>query len=269
MPDTLFLLRLEHRNMGKLLGLLEGQLASAGAGHPMDADLLHLAWEYFADYPDLCHHPKEDLVYELLIRRDPDSCADLRNLASDHARLHDLTTAFGEAVRRLREDPRAAEPAAREAIRQFTQRYRQHLRDEDERFFPLAAKRLSHEDWQGLDFAVFERVDPLYDTAAEQRFLALRQRIEALAEEGEARGARVGTDTELQALAGLESFNALMKSAGAPYRLARQAAGGYCLSHRRERLLQIPECPETRAAWCAYCYLRGRGWSSIRHPARP
>jgi hypothetical protein len=36
MPNTLFLLRLEHGNLSKLLGLIEDQVAAADAGKPMD-----------------------------------------------------------------------------------------------------------------------------------------------------------------------------------------------------------------------------------------
>ena len=72
MPDTLFLLRLEHGNLSKLLGLIENQVAAADAGMPMDEQLLSLASEYFYDYPDRCHHPKEDLVYRRLGERDPE-----------------------------------------------------------------------------------------------------------------------------------------------------------------------------------------------------
>ena len=267
MPDTLFLLRLEHGNLSKLLGLIEDQVAVADAGAPMDRDLLGLAWEYFSDYPDLCHHPKEDLVYELLSRRDPGSCAGLRNLTAEHVRLHELTEAFGEAVRRLREEPQAAEPRAREVIREFTQRYRQHMGEEDERFFRLAEERLSRDDWATLDFEMFDRDDPLFDHAAEERFSALRQRIEALAEEGKARGSVLDAGNRLRGLSGIESFNESMKSAGLPFRLARFAEGGYGLERDRELLLYIPECSAERAAWCAHCYLCGRGWPWIRqHP---
>jgi hemerythrin-like domain-containing protein len=260
MSDTLLLLRLEHRNLSQLLGLIEDQVAAADAGAPLDRDLLSLAWEYFSDYPDLCHHPKEDLVYELLSRRDPGSCAGLKNLASEHVRLHELTETFGEAVRRLREEPQVAEPGAREVIREFTQRYRQHMRDEDERFFPLAERQLSGDEWATLDFAIFDRDDPLVDNAAEQRFSALRQRIEAVTKEGKARSYVLDAGNRLRGLSGVESFNELMKSGGTPFRLNSFAGGGYGLEHARELLLYIPECSAERAAWCAYCYLCGRGW---------
>ena len=260
MPDTLLLLRLEHRNLSHLLGLIEDQVAAADAGAPLDKNLLGLAWEYFSDYPDLGHHPKEDLVYELLSKRDPGSCAGLKNLTSEHVRLRELTRAFGEAVRRLREAPQSAEPAVREVIRDFTRRYRQHMGEEDERFFPLAEQKLSRDEWAALDFAVFDRDDPLLANATEHRFSALRRRIEEANQLGRAREHVLDAGNRLRALSGLESFNELMKSGGTPFRLNGFAGGGYGLEHEHELALFIPECSAERAAWCAYSYLCGRGW---------
>ena len=266
------MLRLEHRNLSRLLGLIEDQVAAAEAGAPLDKNLLGLAWEYFSDYPDLCHHPKEDLVYELLSKRDPGSCAGLKNLTSEHVRLRELTRAFGEAVRRLpeapqsrgaiqsRDAPQTAEPAAREVIGDFTRRYRQHMKEEDERFFPLAEQKLSKDEWATLDFAVFDRDDPLLADATEHRFAALRQRIEEATKLGKARGHVLDAGNRLRGLSGLESFNELMKSGGTPFRLNGLAGGGYGLEHDHELLLYIPECSAERAAWCAYAYLCGRGW---------
>lgn len=260
MPDTLFLLRLEHGNLSKLLGLIEAQVAAADSGTPMDAELLRLAAAYFADFPDLCHHPKEDLVYRRLGERAPDARAGLRDLLAEHRRLHELTQGFAEAVGRMGDGSAAAAPGLRAVLTEFTQRYRQHMREEDERFFPLAAARLTRDDWEALDFTVFERDDPLFDHATEERFAALRQRIDAQAEQGKARAAALDAARQLQALGGVESFNQAMQAAGQPFRLARFAQGGYGLEHDRRLLLYVPECPAQQAAWCAYCYLRGLGW---------
>lgn len=255
MPDSLFLLRLEHGNQSKLLGLLETQVAAADAGKPMDQELLRLASEYFTDYPDQCHHPKEDLVYRRLSARDPGSRRDLRDLIADHSRLHQLAEAFATAVRRSPEQPQAGRPELREVIREFTAQYRRHMRDEEERFFPLAEERLSQDDWASLDFAIFDQDDPLFHHAAEERFRALRQRIEALAERTKPQQSVSETANGLRGLSGIESFNESMKSAGQPFRLARFGKGGYGLERDRELLLYIPECSPERAAWCAYCYL--------------
>lgn len=269
MSDTLFVLRLEHGNQSKLLGLIEDQMAAADAGSPVDEELLTLASQYFTDYPDRCHHPKEDLVYKLLSRRDPGSRAGLRDLIADHRRLHELAVAFAQAVRRLHEEPQAGEPAPREVIREFTAHYRQHMRDEEERFFPMAEQRLSRDDWDTLDFTIFDQDDPLFDHAAEKRFSALRVRIEALAEQAKAQRTLMEAANGLRALSGGASFNESMKSAGQPFRLARFVEGGYGLEHDGELMLYVPECSPERAAWCAYCYLRGLGWPGIRLRSSP
>jgi hemerythrin-like domain-containing protein len=223
----------------------------------MDEELLSLAGEYFSDYPDRCHHPKEDLVYKLLSKRDPDACAGLRDLLAEHRRLHELTEAFAGAVRSARQEPQAAQSSSRQVIREFTEHYRRHMRSEEERFFRLAEERLSRDDWDSLDFVMFDQDDPLFDHAAEERFSALRQRIETLAEQGKARRSVVDAANGLRALSGIESFNASMRSAGQPFRLARFAEGGYGLERDCELLLYVPDCSPERAAWCAYCYLRG------------
>ena len=139
------------------------------------------------------------------------------------------------------------------------------MRDEEQRFFRLAEERLSEDDWFTLDFAIFEEDDPLFGLAAERRFSALSQRIETLHEQGKARQSVIDAANGLRGLSGIESFNESMKSAGQSLRLARFAKGGYGLERDRVLLLYIPECSAERAAWCAYCYLRGRGWPWIRH----
>lgn len=264
MRDTLFLLRLEHGNLSNLLGLVEEQVAAAEAGVRMDEELLRETSEYFLDYPDRCHHPKEDLVYELLSARSPSSCTDLRDLIGDHRQLHELAEAFASAVHRLHEEPQAGEPSPREVILQFTQRYRQHMKDEEERFFRIAEERFSEDDWASLDFAMFEQDDPLFDHVEETRFAALRERIEKLAEQRKARRAVFEIGYALRGLSGIESFNESMESAGQQFRLARFAQAGYGLVRDRELLLYIPDCSPEQAAWCAYCYLCGRGWPWVR-----
>ncbi|HVP33485.1 MAG TPA: hemerythrin domain-containing protein [Steroidobacteraceae bacterium] len=259
MSDTLFLLRLEHGNLSKLLGLIEDQVTAGDTGKAMDVELLSLACEYFSDYPDRCHHPKEDLVYRLLSKRAPDCSSGLRDLLADHRRLHELTEAFAAAVRQLREQPQATAPGPRQVIREFTEHYRQHMRSEEELFFRLAEKRLSRDDWASLDFALFNRDDPLFDHAAEVRFALLRQRIEDLGEQGRARRSLADATLALRRLSGIESFNEAMKSAGQPFRLARFAEDGYGLEREGELLFRVPACSPEQAAWCAYCYLRGLG----------
>jgi hemerythrin-like domain-containing protein len=268
MRDTLSLLRLEHWNLSRLLGVIEEQVTLAEAGEPMDEELLRLAAEYFCDYPDRCHHPKEDLVYQLLVERDPAAGAELRDLVADHRQLHELAQAFADTVRPPAGSGAIGEPATREVIVQFTQHYRQHMRLEEQRLFRLAEERLSRDDWDLLDFTLFDGDDPLFDNATEKRFAGLRARIEALVERDKARRAVVEAAGELRGLTGIESFNEMMTAAGRGPRLLGLAKGGYGLEIDRELVLYIPDCPAERAAWCAYCFLQGNHWRGRAEKAR-
>ena len=60
------LLRREHRDIEKLLLVLERELGIfARGGHP-DYEVIHAVICYFQIYPDTCHHPLEDAVFEKL-----------------------------------------------------------------------------------------------------------------------------------------------------------------------------------------------------------
>ena len=260
MRETLTLLLLEHGNLGKLLDLVDDQMAVRDGDARMDGALLRLASQYFADYPERCHHPKEDLLYERLRQRDPDACAGIHDLIADHRRLHELAVTFDQAVQRLGEGAQADESAARAAIGEFTRRYRQHLRDEEARFFPVAEERLTQADWDTLDFVLFDHADPLFDHVVEERFAALREQLGVLAAQSKARRSVIGAAKELRELSGPESFNESMRSAGEHFRLTQLPEGGYGLELESKLMLYIPECSPQRAAWCAYCFLCGHGW---------
>ncbi len=63
MAQTLDRLREEHRAIERLLKAIEHQLAIFERGDRPDYDVLEAAGDYFFDFPDRCHYPKENAVY--------------------------------------------------------------------------------------------------------------------------------------------------------------------------------------------------------------
>ena len=55
-------LRQEHANMTMLLDILEQQIARLRQGEVADFKTVKGILDYFLTYPDLVHHPKEDLL---------------------------------------------------------------------------------------------------------------------------------------------------------------------------------------------------------------
>ena len=58
MTEIIEILCREHRNMEKVLRVLERELGVFHRGDRPDYDVLLGIIDYFKDYPDSCHHPK-------------------------------------------------------------------------------------------------------------------------------------------------------------------------------------------------------------------
>lgn len=170
--DALTLLELEHDRLGKILGVLEDQASAAGAGRPIDLQLVRQSLTYLLEYPDACHHPKEDLIADR-IRAATNAPAPATNLREDHETLHDLTARTVDRLRSPDDDP----PTLARILREFADAYRQHIAYENSTFFPLAIRTLTQDDFDLIDFRIFDSPDPVFDSAKEERFAVLKDAI--------------------------------------------------------------------------------------------
>src|SRR6202051_3979827 len=71
MPELIEILREDHRNIETLLLVLERELDIFDRAEQPDYEVVQAIIDYFRDYPDRCHHPKEDAVFAKLKTRDP------------------------------------------------------------------------------------------------------------------------------------------------------------------------------------------------------
>jgi hemerythrin-like domain-containing protein len=78
MVEIIEILRQEHRNIEKLLVAMEQELSVFDRGERPDYEVFGAIIEFFKMYPDTCHHPKEDIIYEKFKVRDPDRVPQLQ-----------------------------------------------------------------------------------------------------------------------------------------------------------------------------------------------
>src|SRR5262249_43463164 len=102
MTEMIEILRQEHRNIESLLRVLERELSAFDRGERPDYEVVLAVIDYFEDYPDTCHHPKEDMIVEKLRARDPVAAATIGDLEAEHQagtkRLRGGAQAVGAAV---------------------------------------------------------------------------------------------------------------------------------------------------------------------------
>src|ERR1700740_1364766 len=74
----------EHRNIEKLFAILERELEVFDRGDRPDYEVIRALISYFEVYPEVYHHPQEDLVFAKLRTRDPAAAAKVGDLAREH-----------------------------------------------------------------------------------------------------------------------------------------------------------------------------------------
>src|SRR5690606_17217720 len=116
-----------------------------------DYEILSDSLAYCRDYLDQWHHPREDVMFDLLKARDPDAGAASTDLGDQHKHLAKLTLRvvgiFKDVADRgavhLREDLVSSG-------RELSDAYRHHIEWEEENFFPLVEEKLTEADWNEL-----------------------------------------------------------------------------------------------------------------------
>ena len=170
-------LRTEHANLERLLTILDRQVeVFEKAGQP-DYDIIQQIILYFLDFPDQCHHPKEDLLAQKLLEKAPDRAGRLQGLASQHEELGALTRRMAKAVDRVLEEAELPRSGIIRSAREFISSQRHHMQMEEEYFFPLAEQLLSEQDLAELDSGIFSKEDPLFGPETEEHFKMLRDDI--------------------------------------------------------------------------------------------
>lgn len=183
-------LRRDHRNFEELLRVLEQEMKVFDRTERPDYELLADVVGYFQAYPDRCHHPREDAVFEKLRQRDPAAAERVGDLEAEHARLAEGLRSFAGVVEAILVERDVPREDFDKAVRDFIDNERRHMKMEEESFFPAALEVLTEADWAELDQRLTDEKDPLFAGEPEQRFAALQNRIVKWEQEDQAERTR-------------------------------------------------------------------------------
>lgn len=177
MADLIKVLRQEHRNMARLLAALERQIDLFAQDGTPDYDIIRGVADYFLDYPDRCHHPKEDAIFARLNETRPANVAAIGDLAAEHTRLRGRARQFHDTIAALLNEADIARAVVVDAARQFIAAERRHMTMEEQGFFPLADLLLTSDDWPVIERQLCHGSDPVFGGKVEAAFSALSERL--------------------------------------------------------------------------------------------
>jgi hemerythrin-like domain-containing protein len=169
-------LRQEHRNMTRLLNLLERESNRIEAEQDADIELMQDVMHYMTVYPDAVHHPKEDRIYAELKKIRPELSEGFSRITLDHH-------AIAEQGMQLRNDIELIQAGAmvkRKAVVRDALRYantlRNHMQWEEldlfrriEEMIKSGHRHLDTADWPHI-------ADPVFGPQLEDRFRRLFDR---------------------------------------------------------------------------------------------
>lgn len=177
MPQAIQTLRSEHKTTARMLDLLDRQITLfEDAQHP-DYDLLKDVIDYFLTYPDLYHHPKENLILEVLRKKDPQMAAPVGDIEKEHAEISLRLHQFAQSVVEVLMEMEISRDAFVKIARDFIDEQRQHMVKEEQVFFPAALEALSDQDWAEIDKKISHFQDPLTTKEVGPKFESLRQML--------------------------------------------------------------------------------------------
>jgi hemerythrin-like domain-containing protein len=170
-------LREEHRNIEELLLVLEHELDLFERGGRLDNEIIKAVIDYFLDYPDCCHHPKEDMIFEKLKARDPVAAESVGDLEAEHHNEGERLRRVADMISKHPTVPEAPGRTFDDSMRDFIGQERKHMKMEERVLFSAAVNSLRPEDWAEIETRWNKASDSLFNVAIEEKCQSLRERV--------------------------------------------------------------------------------------------
>jgi hemerythrin-like domain-containing protein len=174
--DPLISWHTDHRNFARLLDLIEQQVDAFHAGKSPDYELMHSIVYYLRHYPDCFHHPREDVAFARLVKRD----AAMQLTVARRMQEHVVIAAAGENLLKCLERIIVGVVTERSVLEAaaatYLIYYRHHLAAEEKEVIPRAVELLTPADWAAVAAIPLES-DPLFGPDFDARYQDLRRQV--------------------------------------------------------------------------------------------
>jgi acetyl esterase/lipase/hemerythrin-like domain-containing protein len=173
LPDILATLGSEHRYIHSMLDILDGQLDKLRPGKIADYQLLLDVVEYLSYYPDQYHHPREDLLFGSLLRKDMGFRKYVKRLEREHQTIRTYNEQLFQELRSVVSGQRVEQHQLRQSLQRYVSGYREHMEFESREIFPRAHGSLNTSELQDISARTRYIDDPIFGREIQKRFRRL------------------------------------------------------------------------------------------------
>jgi hemerythrin-like domain-containing protein len=183
-PEPLVTWHADHRNFARLLDLIEQQVDAFHAGKRPDYELMRSIVYYLRHYPDCFHHPRENVAFARLAKRDATMQLTVARRVQEHAVIAAAGEDLLKCLERIIVGVVTERSVLEAAAATYLIYYRHHLAAEEKEVIPRAVEVLTSADWAAVA-AIPTEPDPLFGGNFDLRYQELRRQIARVATEAE------------------------------------------------------------------------------------
>jgi hemerythrin-like domain-containing protein len=167
----------DHVNLNRLLKLLERELESFRRDQPPDYYLLLDLVEYVESYPDLIHHPREDVIFRVYLENYSEGEQEVRRLMEEHRLLVEQSQQLRHVLEQALHGVVVSRMMVEESLSRYLDIQRAHLDAEEGNVFPLLESSLQCADWERIQAAMPVSSDPLFGGSVQKRYQSVFDQI--------------------------------------------------------------------------------------------
>ena len=167
----------DHKNFTRVLGLLQRQLDELTSFNSPDYYLMLKIVQYFEEYPGRCHHPVEDALLSIYLKRSTDGADIIENLLKDHSGLEKITLDLRSQIEAILAGKKIDIEVFKHQLAGFLQRQQDHMAVEELKVFPLLRKVLNDGDWDTVKRRLALQKDPLFGSQVPHEYESLYRHI--------------------------------------------------------------------------------------------
>jgi len=173
MSEIISQLQVDHNNIARLLGLLAEQTSCLEAGEYTDLQLVSDIMHYFVNYPDIQHHPMEDLVFTALEGKEEGISVLIDELHAEHKTMAEESIRIHEEIIQMQGNAIFSREKIVNDLKNYIDTYYAHIEKEEEKLFALANKILTEGEWQKIENEMQYVDDPLFGKILNDQYTSL------------------------------------------------------------------------------------------------
>ena len=179
MTNVISRLQEDHGNFVRLLDMIEAQLIALQRidAPAVEISVMASALEYICDYPNRYHHPIENAMFAVVMKKTHQYDNLLKIIGMEHRIIDQQTAELCTLIAQLENGDTHCLDQLIELTEKYLELQRRHLIDEEDVAFPIAMKLLDENDWAEIEQAVEYTDDPLFENDTDGKFESIYQKL--------------------------------------------------------------------------------------------